>query len=349
MSVRRRPGSPFYHFDFIVKGRRFTGSTKTASRREAERVEREERDRAKAAAKETRKAVYTLAEACGVYWAEKGHRARGKWQVDTARYLKQIVSQIEDGTVLMDALGDKHVNQFVQGRLKKFMPGKGQPAINRALAVFRAVYNHAKDLHEQPVRPIRWSRHFLDEPDERVRWLTADELRNLLEHLPDRARAAVAWSVYTGMRLAATYALTWRTIDFAKAECVIVKKGGEKQVVMLSPDALALLAELPQEGPFVFDGENRRKIFEKALIDAGIENFRWHDLRHTHATWLRQAGVALEIVQRSLGHKSIKTTQRYAHVADHEMRGALQKLPSLTHSSEPAAKVIALKPKGKYS
>jgi len=346
MSVRKREGSPYYHFDFIVKGRRFTGSTKTSSRREAERVEREEREKARDAAKEVRKSVYTLGEACGIYWQEKGHRARGKWQADTARYLLQICKEVDEST-LMSELGDKHVNQFVQGRMKKFLPGKGQPAINRALAVFRSLYNHAKDLHEQPVKAIRWSRHFLDEPDERVRWLTADELRLLLEHLPEHARVAVAWSVYTGMRLAATYALTWRLIDLAKAECVIVKKGGEKQTIFLSADAMALLAELPQDGPLVFDGKNRRKIFEKALRDAGIEDFRWHDLRHTHASWLRQAGVALEIVQRSLGHKSIKTTQRYAHVADHEMRGALQKLPSLIPSSERADNVIPLKTKGK--
>ena len=112
------------------------------------------------------------------------------------------------------------------------------------------------------------------------------------------------------------------------------------QVIVLSPDALSLLAALAQHGAFVFERRNRRKIFEKALTDAGIENFRWHDLRHTHATLLRQAGVALEIVQRSLGHQSIKTTQRYAHVADHEMRAALQKLPSITPIIQGAATVI---------
>lgn len=346
MSVRKREGSPFYHYDFIVKGRRFTGSTKTTSRREAERVEREERDRAKAAAKEVRKATYSLSEACSLYWQEKGHRARGKWQEDTARYLQQICKGIDDSTLMSD-LGDKHVNQFVQGRLKGFLPGKGHSVINRALAVFRAMHNHMKDLHEQPVKSIKWTKHFRDEPEERVRWLTPDELARLLDALPDHARVAVAWSVYTGMRLAATYDLTWAAIDFAKAECVIVKKGGKSQTIFLGADAMLLLAELPRSGPFVFNGRNRRKVFEAALVQAGIENFRWHDLRHTHATWLRQAGVALEIVQRSLGHRSIKTTQRYAHVADSEMRTAVQKLPSLKHVSDPSPNVVPLKIKGK--
>jgi integrase len=344
MSVFKREGSPFYYYEFVIKGRRFIRSTKTTSRRDAERVEREAIEQAKAECKEVRKAIYSLSEACGIFWQERGHRARGKWQSDTARYLQQICKHVDE-TTLMSELGDKHVNQFVQARLKGFQEGQGHAAINRGLAVFRTVHNYVKDLHEQPVKAIKWSRHFLDEPEERIRWLTAEELTRLLEHLPDHARVAVHWSVLTGMRLAATYDLTWRAIDFGKAECRIIKKGGKTQVIVLSPDALSLLAALPRHGAFVFERRNRRKIFEKALTDAGIENFRWHDLRHTHATLLRQAGVALEIVQRSLGHQSIKTTQRYAHVADHEMRAALQKLPSITPVIQGSATVIPLKKK----
>jgi integrase len=347
MSVFKHDRSPYYYYEFIVKGRRFRGSTKATSRRDAERVERELKERLKKQAKDgDLRVIYSLSEACGVYWEEKGHRARGKWKEDTARYLQQICKHIDE-TTPMDALGDRHVNQFVQARMKSFQPGKGHSAINRALAVFRALHNHVKDLHEQPVRAIKWSRHLLNEPTERVRWLTAGELVSLIDKLPEHARVAVAWSVYTGMRLAATYELTWEMINFGKGSCEIVKKGGEKQTIFLSPDALGLLAELPRHGPFVFNGRNRRKLFERALDEAGIKNFRWHDLRHTHATWLRQAGAALEIVQRSLGHKSIKTTQRYAHVADDEMRAALEKIPSLKAPTQGADNVIPLKIKGK--
>jgi integrase len=78
------------------------------------------------------------------------------------------------------------------------------------------------------------------------------------------------------MRLAATYDLTWEMIDFGKGQCEITKKGGEKQTMFLSQDALMLLAEVSRHGPFVFNRRNRRKIFEKALRDARIENFHWH-------------------------------------------------------------------------
>lgn len=346
MSVSKRKNSPYYYYDFVIRGRRFTGSTKAKSKREAERVEREVKDRVKAEIKEDARIVFTLDEACGVFWNEKGHRGRGKWKEDTERYLKQICNLVDDQTPI-NMIGDKHVNQFVQQRLKSFPAGRGHAAINRALAVFRTVHNHVKIKHEQPVKAIKWSDHFQDEPKERVRWLTPEELDRLLACLPEHARHAVAWSVYTGVRLAATYDLTWDAIDFGKAEAKIIKKGGDEQTIFLTPDALALLAEVPRYGPFVFERRNRRKIFEAALKQAKIENFRWHDLRHTHATWLRQQGAALEIVQRSLGHAAISTTQRYAHVADHEMREALQKIPSLIHKEGQSATVIPLKFKAK--
>lgn len=355
MSVFKRPNSPNYYYEFEIAGHRICRSAKTTSRREAERIEREQKDRIKASITNGKLSpkpaivmveAFTLSQACGVYWMEKSGELRGKWAEDTQRYLDQIMASF-DGTTPISSLGDRDIHQFVLRRKKQFATGKGMCAINRSLAVFRAVLNHAAGKHEQTIKPIDWGSHWQDEPKERVRWLTADELRRLLDHLPDHARAAVAWSVYTGVRLTATYDLKWTDIDFGKCEAAIIKKGGEAQTIFLSGDAVALLAELPRDGVYVFNRCNRRKIWEAALKAAGIKNFRWHDLRHTHATLLRQAGAALEIVQRSLGHQSIKTTQRYAHVADSEMRSALQNLPRLTPNTGQVTNVISLKTKAK--
>ena len=329
MSVYKRKGSPYFYYNFVCKGRRFAGSTKATARRDAERVERELRERARSDTKEIRKSAYTISEACGIYWEEKGHRARGNWQADTARYLQQIC-QIIGEDLPINELGDKDVNRFVQARLNTFEDGRGHATINRALAVFRSVYNHAKDLHEQQVKKIHWPKHFFSESNLRVRWLTREEMTRLLTLLPLHTQQAAAWSVYTGMRLSATYDLLWSDIDMAKREAKIIKKGGEQQTIFLSQDAMELLAVIPRDsGIYVFNRRNRRKIWEAALAAAEIKDFRWHDLRHTHATWLRQAGAALEIVQRSLGHKSVTTTQRYAHVDDGEVRQALLNLPNL--------------------
>ncbi|MEL6421636.1 MAG: tyrosine-type recombinase/integrase, partial [Pseudomonadota bacterium] len=97
-----------------------------------------------------------------------------------------------------------------------------------------------------------------------------------------------------------------------------------------STDALNVLSRADAMGRYVFNRRNCRKHFEAGLCSAGIEEFRWHDLRHTHATWLRQAGAPVEVVQRSLGHAAIGTTMRYAHVADTELQNSLQQLPTLS-------------------
>jgi len=84
----------------------------------------------------------------------------------------------------------------------------------------------------------------------------------------------------------------------------------------------------------VFDATGIEKRFRKAVRDAGLTDFRMHDCRHTFATWLRQAGAPLEVVQRSLGHRAITTTTRYAHVEDREVVRALDGLPSLSEAAE---------------
>jgi integrase len=90
-----------------------------------------------------------------------------------------------------------------------------------------------------------------------------------------------------------------------------------------------LLGRVERRGRYVFDQRGQRRAFDLAKKKVGLEDFRWHDLRHTHATWLRQSGAPLEVVQRSLGHADLAMTQRYAHVDDSELQDALRKLPSL--------------------
>jgi len=69
-----------------------------------------------------------------------------------------------------------------------------------------------------------------------------------------------------------------------------------------------------------------RKWFEKALSEAGIVNFHWHDLRHTFASRLVMAGVDIRTVQELMGHKTIQVTLRYSHLAPKHQLEAVQRL-----------------------
>jgi site-specific recombinase XerD len=91
-----------------------------------------------------------------------------------------------------------------------------------------------------------------------------------------------------------------------------------------------VLRDVPQTGRYVFQTTNWRKHFEAALLAAGIDNFRWHDLRHTFATWLGHSGAPLEVIRDQLGHSSISVTQKYRHVIRGEVRAALHNLPTVS-------------------
>lgn len=130
----------------------------------------------------------------------------------------------------------------------------------------------------------------------------------------------------------------------------MIRKGKSgRRVVWLTDETRALLLRCPRDRDAVFDKTNLRKLWAAALVKAKLDDFTFHDLRHTHATWLRQGGAPLEIVQRSLGHASITTTQRYAHVDDREVRDALAQLPTLRPNTAASENVIPLKRRRKSS
>ena len=74
------------------------------------------------------------------------------------------------------------------------------------------------------------------------------------------------------------------------------------------------------------DGDNLRRAFKKALKKTGIEDFHFHDLRHTFATWLAQRGVDIYKISKLLGHKDIRMTQRYSHHSPESLRDGIQVL-----------------------
>ena len=74
------------------------------------------------------------------------------------------------------------------------------------------------------------------------------------------------------------------------------------------------------------DGDNLRRAFKKALQKAGIEDFHFHDLRHTFATRLAQNGVDIYTISKLLGHKDIRMTERYSHRSPESLRDGIQVL-----------------------
>ena len=138
------------------------------------------------------------------------------------------------------------------------------------------------------------------------------------------------------MRVEEILSLRWKYVDLNRAVLTIMKtKNGERRTIPLNRIIIALLQRrskvISLVSDYVFitsvgtkiDQGNMRADFIKARKKAGLDDFRFHDLRHTFATRLVQSGVDLYKVQRLLGHKSPAMTQRYAHHYPESLRGAV--------------------------
>lgn len=345
MSVYKRKNSPYYVAEFQIDNNRFCRSTKATTRREAVAIEKQFREEERKKLQEGNRLQLTLDQAFGRYWLEVGEKYDDqKQRKDTRRYIEQILSVVS-AVHLVENLTDAEVNDFVQARIRA---GAGQIATNRALAVWRQMHNRAHRVWKQKMQPIHW-RSFMTKERQRDTHLEFDQIRILLENLPDYLVLAVEWSVAAGTRRTATFSLEWENIFWERGYAIVREKGKPEFKVWLSPQLIDILHRAKVLGHpdgkrkrvysggrdpdrFVFCDRNWRKLWLAGLKKAGISDFRWHDLRHTFATWLRQEGAPLEVVQRALGHKHITTTMRYAHVADRELQEALHRVPSFSPS-----------------
>jgi Phage integrase family len=144
-------------------------------------------------------------------------------------------------------------------------------------------------------------------------------------------------SINTGLRKGSQYSLTWDMVDFRGRMLNIPRTKNEEPLhVPLNDAAVAALRVVHDRCTTrgrVFQSaktgeplENGRHWFDDALMEAGIKNFRWHDLRHTFASRLRMKGAPLEDIADLLGHKSLTMTRRYAHLGPNKLHAVVSLL-----------------------
>lgn len=182
-------------------------------------------------------------------------------------------------------------------------------------------------LDDNPVRKVRRPQ----EPRGRVRFLSEEERTALLAACKrDRnplLYPLVVLALGTGARLGELLSLRWTDIDSARGvACLARTKNGEPRSVFLTGHALAVFQELAalrrRDTDLVFpsaEGKTPaclRKSWERAVAHAGIRNFRFHDLRHTSASYLAMTGATPMDIAAVLGHKTLAMVKRYAHLSE---------------------------------
>ncbi|HMV60146.1 MAG TPA: tyrosine-type recombinase/integrase [Agitococcus sp.] len=212
---------------------------------------------------------------------------------------------------------------------------------NRHLALLSVIFNLAISLNfleKNPCAPIRK----LKEHNERQRYLTSDETQRLLAVMddtnpetcePNRAAvAAIKLLLLTGTRREEALNAKWEHINFEQRTWLLPKTKNDRiRHVQLNEAAIILLKSIKKidDCPYVFVNERTKnrlntpvKAFKRLLAKANIKDFRIHDLRHSFASAAVNSGSSLYIVQHLLGHASIQTTQRYAHLKNETLLAA---------------------------
>jgi len=236
---------------------------------------------------------------------------------------------------LLPAFGDKHLDQIAKHEIIALHHGftaKGYaPATaNRPLILLRTIFNRAIEweipgVTKNPTKGIP----LFTENNKIERFLTAEEAKRLyaalLESPNPLLRYIVMLALLTGARKNEVLKAKWADFDLDRRVWKIpTSKSGKARHVPLSDGALAVLAETPRipGNPYAFPNRATGNPFisvfytwDTARKAAGLSNFRMHDLRHSFASLLVNAGRTLYEVQILLGHAHSKTTQRYAHLS----------------------------------
>lgn len=214
---------------------------------------------------------------------------------------------------------------------------RGKITANRYIENLSKMFNIAIDNEWLRKNPINKDTKF-KKKNYGVRYLHDDEEIELFKHLSGYMRDMVIVALNTGLRRANILNLKWSEISFEFNMLEILENKTNEHIKLPMNNVLIdlfkrLAKERTSEYVFVNPKTNRpyvdiRKTWNKAKKDAGIEDLRFHDLRHTVCTRLIKKGVPLPVVQKIMFHKSIQTTMRYSHVDSIDMERAMTLLGS---------------------
>ena len=314
--------SECWYIDFTTQdGKRIRQSTGTENRQQAQELH----DKLKA--QSWRQS--NLNETPDYYWedavvrwlTEQSHKKSLKDDKVHLRWLHQHLQ----GMKLTDI--SKNVIEVV--KQKKIDSGVTNATVNRVLAVVRGILNRA-------VKEWEWidkAPHvrLLHESVNRVRWLTHDEADRLLAELPVHLADMMIFTLATGLRERNVTRMEWSQVNLHQRQAWIhsdQSKSKRAIAVPLNDDALAVLRRQigkHETRVFTYKGNEvdiaNTRAWRNALVRANIKDFRWHDLRHTWASWHAQNGTPLHALQELGGWSDGEMVKRYAHLSHQHLAG----------------------------
>lgn len=351
--LKKRAGSNDWQIDFTVAGHRVRESCGTANKElaAAYALKRHDETYRQVVLGEQLAVEITVNDAFVRYYQEVARETsygeRGQ------KYHMVVLLEALGANTLLSALTDDRISRLVQTlrapRSKEDRGGKPErrsPAtVNRYLTTLSVICNRAQDVWGAQVGPWDKSKHVLTEPKGREVFLSMEQAKALVDAACGHLRPILMLEFCTGLRASNVLGLAWEQVSLDLGRAVMKVKGGKMHSVPLPDVAVRLLAGVQPDperrtGPVftygnpavpcacercrnkLFRGQPMKSVkrsFATACKAAGIayvegKRFRFHDLRHTFASWLLAETGDLMLVRDQLAHQSVQTTQRYAHL-----------------------------------
>jgi len=226
-------------------------------------------------------------------------------------------------------------------------------SVNRELALLKHLFSMATKWRKLKENPVRDVKRFKGEV-KRVRYLMPDEIQKLLSNCEGLLRGLLkplaTVALHTGARKGELQNLQWPQVDLTLGIISLLDtKNGERRDIPMNETVRATLEGLERKSEFVFPNRNGKRIddaqiqiaFQEAVRRSGIEDFHFHDLRHTFASNLvMQEGVELNDVRELLGHKNMSMTLRYAHLSSKHKTRVINILDRVMSQNPPQAENV---------
>ena len=234
---------------------------------------------------------------------------------------------------ILNNWGHLHLDELTDWDIDKYrlrMKKANKPIMfNRAITVLSHMYSIAVQYGKIDRQPFSIAKKKFREQG-RLRYLLPDDAKRLVDACQDHLQPIVITALHTGMRKGEILTLRLGVnVDLDERRISLQEtKNGEKRYLPMNETVYEVLARVAKDkapGDYLFPGMDGKPLtdvkrsFKSALKESGIENFRFHDLRHTFASNLAMQGVDLPTIKELMGHKDIKMTLRYAHLSpDHQ-------------------------------
>jgi integrase len=246
------------------------------------------------------------------------------------------------GEMRLASIRRKDVKTFIDSRTGNVSDG----TIIKECNVLKRMFNYAVELEKIAANPA-YRAQLPQAPEGRCRYLTPTELSKVLKACPSWLQPIAGLALALGTRRGELLAVRWEDID-SKAGTVLLRqtKNGKKRPAFINELAAQVLASMSAGKPkgrrtgLLFPDVTPANVtvtFVRMCKSVGIEDFSFHDLRHTYASHLRMRGADLHDLQKLLGHSDPRMTNRYAHLSNEHLGNAARRLDGAFSLALPSA------------